>query len=208
MEQIVRLGVDLAKRVIQLHGVDAGERVVLRRAVPADRLAEFIVQLPPCVIAMEACSTAHHWARRFAGFGHTVRLIAPQFVTPYRKGGVSGKNDAADAEAICEAASRPSMRFVPAKNLQQQSVMTLHRMRQGWIEERTALINRLRGLLAEFGLNLPQRTAALRARFGTVAAVSRPVPPTEAVRPGPHPARPSTASCTSSTSTAMAAATS
>jgi transposase len=162
MEQIVRLGVDLAKRVIQLHGVDAGERVVLRRAVPADRLAEFIVQLPPCVIAMEACSTAHHWARRFAGFGHTVRLIAPQFVTPYRKGGVSGKIDAADAEAICEAASRPSMRFVPTENLQQQSVMTLHRMRQGWIEERTALINRLRGLLAEFGLNLPQRTAALK----------------------------------------------
>lgn len=162
MGQIVRLGVDLAKRVIQLHGVDAGERVVLRRAVQTDRLAEFIVQLPPCVIAMEACSTSHHWARKFTEFGHTVRLIAPQFVTPYRKGGVSGKNDAADAEAICEAASRPTMRFVPTKNVQQQGVMTLHRMRQGWIEERTALINRLRGLLAEFGLSLAQRTAALK----------------------------------------------
>lgn len=161
MEQIVRLGVDLAKRVIQLHGVDSRERVVLRRAVATDRLAEFVVQLPPCVIAMEACSTAHHWARKFEKFGHTVRLIAPQFVAPYRKGGPSGKNDAADAEAICEAASRPTMRFVPAKSLQQQGVMTLHRMRQGWIEERTALINRLRGLLAEFGLALAQRTAAL-----------------------------------------------
>jgi len=111
---------------------------------------------------MEACSTAHHWARKLTALGHTVRLIAPQFVAPYRKGGTSGKNDAADAEAICEAASRPTMRFVPTKNVHQQGIMTMHRMRQGWIEEKTALINRLRGLLAEFGLPLPQRTAALK----------------------------------------------
>jgi Transposase and inactivated derivatives len=162
MEQIVRLGVDLAKRVVQLHGVDARERVVLRRSLPADKLAEFMVQLPACLVAMEACSTAHHWARKFTAFGHSVRLIAPQFVAPYRKGGTSGKNDAADAEAICEAASRPTMRFVPAKNVHQQGIMTMHRMRQGWIEERTALINRLRGLMAEFGLTLAQRTAALK----------------------------------------------
>jgi transposase len=162
MEQIVRLGIDLAKRVIQLHGVDARERVVLRRSVPADKLAELVVQLPPCLIAMEACSTAHHWARKLTALGHSVRLIAPQFVAPYRKGGTSGKNDAADAEAICEAASRPTMRFVPVKNVHQQGIMTMHRMRQGWIEERTALINRVRGLLAEFGLTMPQRTAALQ----------------------------------------------
>jgi len=162
MEQIVRLGVDLAKRVIQVHGVAAHGRVVLRRSVSADRFAEFMVQLPHCLVAMEACSTAHHWARKLAAFGHAVRLIAPQFVAPYRKGGVSGKNDAADAEAICEAASRPSMRFVPAKSVQQQCILTLHRMRQGWMEERTALINRIRGLLAEFGIALPQRTQGLR----------------------------------------------
>jgi transposase len=91
MDQIVRLGVDLAKRVIQVHGVAAHGRVVLRRSVSADRFAEFMVQLPPCLVAMEACSTAHHWARKLAALGHTVRLIAPQFVAPYRKGGTSGK---------------------------------------------------------------------------------------------------------------------
>ncbi|RST46786.1 IS110 family transposase [Variovorax sp. MHTC-1] len=162
MEQILRVGVDLSKRVIQLHGVDAHERVVLRRSVSVDKFPELMVQLPACLVAMEACSTAHYWARKLAVFGHTVRLIAPQFVSPYRKSGTTGKNDAADAEAICEAASRPTMRFVPAKNVYQQGIMTLHRMRQGWIEERTALINRLRGLLAEFGVALPQRTTALQ----------------------------------------------
>jgi transposase len=100
--------------------------------VPADRLAEFIVQLPPCMIAMEACSTAHHWARRFAGFGHTVRLIAPQFVTPYRKGGISGKNDAADAEAICEAASRPSMRFLISDKAQQAHLVSYWGLTMGF----------------------------------------------------------------------------
>lgn len=162
MDKLVRLGIDLAKRVIQLHGVDACERVVVRRSLSVDKLAEFMVQIPPCLVAMEACGTAHHWARKFTTFGHKVRLIAPQFVAPYRKGGASGKNDAADAEAICEAASRPTMRFVPIKDVHQQGVMTMHRMRQGWIEERTALINRMRGLMAEFGLSLPQRTAALQ----------------------------------------------
>src|SRR5438874_686000 len=95
MEQIVRLGADLAKRVIQLHGVDAHERVVFRRSVSADSFAEFMVRIPPCVVAMEACSTAHHWARKLTTLGHSVRLIAPQFVAPYRKGGTRGKNDVA-----------------------------------------------------------------------------------------------------------------
>jgi len=161
MEQVSRLGVDLAKRVIQLHGVDRLERPVLGRAISIDRFAEFMIRMPPCVVAMEACSTAHFWARKLSAMGHSVKLIAPQFASPYRKGGPSGKNDAADAEAICEAAGRPSMRFVPAKTLEQQGVATLHRMRQGWVEERTASINRLRALLAEFGLSLPQRVEAL-----------------------------------------------
>lgn len=161
MEQVARLGVDLAKRVIQLHGVGQREQVVLRRAVSSERFAEFMVRMAPCVVAMEACSTAHSWARKLVSMGHTVKLIAPQFVAPYRKGGVSGKNDAADAEAICEAASRPSMRYVPIKTIEQQGIATLHRMRQGWVEERTALSNRLRGLLAEFDLPLAQRVRAL-----------------------------------------------
>lgn len=161
MEQVSRLGVDLAKRVVQLHGVNLQDRTVLRRSVSVSRFAEFMVHMPPCVVAMEACSTAHYWARKLTSMGHTVKLIAPHFVAPYRKGGVSGKNDAADAEAICEAVGRPSMRFVPIKTVEQQGIATLHRMRQGWIEERTALINRLRGLLAEFGLSLPQRVEAL-----------------------------------------------
>jgi transposase len=162
MEQVARLGVDLAKRVIQVHGVDNDGRTVLRRCLPRDRFVEFMVQLPPCVVAMEACGGAHHWARKLLVMGHVVKLIAAQFVTPYRKGGPSGKNDAADAEAICEAASRPSMRYVPAKSAQQQGIATLHRLRQGWVEERTAMGNRLRGLLAEFGLVMPLRMESLR----------------------------------------------
>jgi transposase len=150
----------LAKRVIQLHGVNEREVAVLRRSISVERFAEFICGCPPCVVAMEACSTAHHWARKLSAIGRSVKLIAPHFVAPYRKGGASG-NDAADAEAICEAASRPSMRYVPVKTVEQQGIAALHRIRQGWVEERTALINRLRGLLAEFGLALPQRTAAL-----------------------------------------------
>jgi transposase len=111
---------------------------------------------------MEACSGAHHWAREFHKLGHTVKLIAPKFVIPYRLSGKRGKNDAADAAAICEAAQRPSMRFVPAKNLEQQGQLCLHRVRQGFIEQRTALINRIRGLLAEFGIVLPLKAATVR----------------------------------------------
>jgi transposase len=159
MSDVTTVGIDLAKSVFSVHGVDANGTVVLRRSVSRAKLLELIAQLPGCVIGMEACSGAHEWARRFAGLGHRVRLMAPKFVAAYRK---SGKNDGNDAEAICEAVSRPSMRFVPVKSLEQQADLCLHRARQGFVEERTATINRLRGLLAEFGHVIPQRAVEMR----------------------------------------------
>jgi transposase len=154
------LGIDLAKHIFALHGVDTSGRVVLKQVVARASLTRMIAQLPPCLIGLEACSGAHEWARQFQKFGHTVKLIAPAFVTPYRK---SGKNDDNDAEAICEAVSRPNMRFVPVKTRDQQALLSLHRVRQGFVEERTALINRLRGLLAEFGFVFAQRHGGLRS---------------------------------------------
>ena len=133
-----------------------------RVAAYLNQLLELIATLPPCVIAMEACSGAHHWARQFTAFGHTPKLIAPKFVTPYRMSGKRGKNDAADAAAICEAATRPKMRFVPIKTVDQQGTLCVHRVRQGFIEERTATINRVRGLLSEFGIVLPQNANTVR----------------------------------------------
>jgi transposase len=165
MDTITRIGVDLAKNVMQLHGVDSMERVVIKKAITRQRFLQWFANLQPCLVAMEACSSAHYWARKLRALGHDVRLIAPQFVTPYRKGGKHVKNDALDAEAICEAASRPHMRFVPLKTPEQQSIMAIHRMRQGFVEERTALVNRLRGLLAEFGVFIPQGIDAFRSRF-------------------------------------------
>jgi transposase len=159
MGNVTTVGVDLAKNIFAVHGVNGSGQVVLRRTVRRERLVELIAQLPPCLIGMEACSGAHEWARRFAAFGHTVRLMAPKFVAPYRK---SGKNDENDAAAICEAVSRPSMRFVPVKTLEQQALLTQHRIRQGFIEERTATLNRIRGLMAEFGQVLPQSANAVR----------------------------------------------
>src|SRR5688500_13924915 len=159
MEQITTVGIDLAKNVFSLHGVDAAGKTVLRRIVRRDRLVETVAQLSPCLIGMEACSGAHEWGRRFERYGHTVRLMAPKFVSPYRK---SGKNDGNDAEAICEAVGRPNMRFVPVKTVEQQALLTLHRVRQGFVSERTATINRLRGLLSEFGVVLPLRAHTVR----------------------------------------------
>jgi transposase len=134
----------------------------MRPSVARARLAELMVSLPPCLIGMEACSGAHHWARLFATYGHTVRLIAPKFVTPYRLSGKRGKNDAADAAAICEAVSRPNMRFVPVKTLDQQGQLLVHRARQGFVEQRTSTLNRIRGLLSEFGVVLPLKAAVVR----------------------------------------------
>lgn len=164
---IVTVGIDLAKNIFAVHGVDEhGKAVLIKPKVSRDQLAAMIAQLPPCLIGLEACSGAHHWARLFRPYGHTVRLIAPKFVTPYRMSGKRGKNDAADAAAICEAVGRPNMRFVPVKEEHQQIILCLHRTRQGFVEERTATYNRMRGLMSEFGIVLPQKVACLRRRIG------------------------------------------
>jgi transposase len=164
MSEITRVGVDLAKRQIQVHAVDASERVVLARAMSRERFAAWCACLPRgCIVAMEAASSAHHWARRLIALGLTARLIAPHLVTPYRMQGKAGKNDAADAAAICESASRPNMRFVPVKSCAQQGVMSVHRLREGYKQERTGCINRIRGLLSEFGLVFAQSPKALQA---------------------------------------------
>ena len=138
------LGIDLAKRSFHLFGVDGDGRQVLSKKLTRARLSEFVANLPPCTVAMEACGSAHHWARLFRSYGHEVRLIAPQFVKAFVK---SNKNDAADAEAICEAAQRPNMRFVAVKTIEQQDIQAVHRMRSLAVDRRTAQINQIRGLL-------------------------------------------------------------
>jgi transposase len=166
---IVYVGIDLAKNVFAVHGVDdAGKPALVRPAVARAKLHELIAALPPCTVAMEACSGAHHWARQFAAHGHTVRLIAPKFVAPYRMSGARGKNDAADAAAICEAMQRPAMRFVPVKTIDQQARLMVHRARQGYVEARTATINRLRGLVSELGHVLPLKAATVRRQAGAL----------------------------------------
>ena len=166
---IARVGVDLAKLVIQVHAVDAAGRRVVARALKRDQFIAWCMQLPAgCVVAMEACSSAHHWARKLRALGLDARLIAANFVSPYRMEGKSGKNDMTDAAAICEAASRPTMRFVAVKTCEQQGVMSLHRVREGLKEDRTACINRIRGVLAEFGLVFGKSPKVLRAALGDV----------------------------------------
>lgn len=171
MDNVTTVRIDLAKNVFSLHGVNERGGVVLRKTISRSRLAELVAQLPPCLIGLEACSGAHEWARRFGRFGHCVKLMAPKFVAPYRK---SGKNDRNDAEAICEAVSRPNMRFVPVKSVEQQSDLSLHRVRCGFVEERTATWNRIRGLLAEFGEVFPQ--GAQHVRRGAAALLEK-LPP-------------------------------
>ena len=160
--EVVRVGVDLAKRVLQVHAVDAQGRVVARRALRRDAFLGWCAQLPSgCIVAMEISSSAHHWARRLVAMGLQPRLMSAQLVKPYRSEGATGKNDANDAAAICEAASRPTMRFVPVKSIEQQSMLCVHRLREGLKADRTACINRIRGLLAEFGLVFAQGPEAL-----------------------------------------------
>jgi transposase len=149
---ITQVGIDLAKLVFQVHGVDARGKVALRKQLKRHQIVAFFAQMPPCLVGMEACGGAHFWARKLTELGHTVKLIAPQFVKPYVK---TNKNDAADAEAICEAVGRPNMRFVPIKNTEQQALLGLHRARKGFVIERTAQANQIRGLLTEFGLVIP-----------------------------------------------------
>jgi transposase len=160
---ILTVGIDLAKNVFALNGVnESGKPELVRPAVARGKLTEMVAALPPCTIGMEACSGAHHWARLFIAHGHTVRLMAPKLVSPYRMSGKRGKNDAADAAAICEAVQRPNMRFVPIKTEEQQSRLMVHRARQGFVEQRTATLNRIRGLLSEFGIVLPLKAEVVR----------------------------------------------
>ena len=164
---IITVGIDLAKNVFAVHGVDDnGKAALVKPKVTRDKLLERVAQLPPCLIGMEACSGAHHWARLFGQHGHRVKLMAPKFFTPYRMSGKRGQNDAADAAAMCEAVTRPNMRFVPVKEEHQQIILSLHRTRNGFVEERTATYNRLRGLISEFGIVLPQKVACLRREIG------------------------------------------
>lgn len=163
MQEITRVGVDLAKRVIQVLAVNAAGQRVTGRALTREKFLPWCVQLPAgCLVAMEASSSAHHWARKLIKMGLDARIIAAHLVAPYRIQGKSGKNDANDAAAICEAASRPQMHFVAVKSVEQQSMLSIHRLREGFKTERVACINRIRGLLAEFGLVFPQKPEVLR----------------------------------------------
>jgi transposase len=147
--QVTTIGIDLAKHVFQVHGVDAAGGVIVRRKLRRSEVIGFFAKLPSTVIGLEACATSHHWARSLLALGHQVRLIPPAYVKPFVK---RQKNDAADAEAICEAVSRPSMRFVPVKSAEQQGVLVLHRTRDLLIRQRTMLANAFRAHLAEFGI--------------------------------------------------------
>ncbi|MBB6414440.1 IS110 family transposase [Mesorhizobium sangaii] len=151
--QITTVGLDLAKRVFQIHAVDASGDVVVRKALRRSQVLPFFTKLPPCLVGMEACGTSHHWARELTELGHEVRLMPPAYVKPYVK---RGKNDAVDAEAICEAVTRPTMRFVAMKSAEQQAALSLHRTRNLLVKQRTQLVNMIRGLLAEFGIDIPE----------------------------------------------------
>lgn len=169
MSEITRVGVDLAKNVIQVHAVDAAGKVITNKALQRDKFMLWCAMLPArCLIAMEASSSAHHWARKLVALGLDARIIAAHLVEPYRLQGKSGKNDANDAAAICEAASRPTMRFVAIKTVAQQGMLSVHRLREGLKEERTACTNRIRGILAEFGLVFAQSSKVLRENLSSV----------------------------------------
>jgi transposase len=156
------IGFDLAKNVFQVHGVDERGQTSVRKKLQRAQVAVFFAKLTPCLVGIEACGTAHFWARKLQSLGHTVRLIAPQFVRPYVK---TNKTDAADAEAICEAVSRPGMRFVPIKSIESQALLALHRARQGFVKARVAQTNQIRGLLAEFGIVVAQGARTIEQRL-------------------------------------------
>ena len=157
--KVTRLGFDIAKRVFQVHGVDENGKVRARKTLAREKVLEYFTQLPACLIGIEACGGAHYWGRELSKLGHTVKLMAAQFVIPYRK---RSKNDANDAEAICETVGRPNMHFVAIKSEEQQSVLMVHRARTLVVANRTAQVNQIRGLLGEFGLVVPKGVARLR----------------------------------------------
>ena len=150
---ITTIGIDIAKRIFQLHGIDKNGKVVLKKKLMRDQVLNYMANLPKCLVGIEACGGANYWGREITKLGHEVKLMAPQFVKPYVK---TNKNDQADAEAICEAVSRPNMRFVPIKSIEQQDILSIHRVRQRLVKNRTALANEIRGLLHEFGFIIPQ----------------------------------------------------
>lgn len=151
--KITTIGIDLAKNIFQIHGVDQKSGTRLKKQLKRNEMLPYFANLEPCLIGMEACGGAHYWARTLMKYGHQVKLMPPQFVKPYVKG---NKNDARDAEAICEAVTRPNMRFVPIKNVEQQAVLSLHRARAGFVKARTAQGNQIRGLLSEYGIVIAQ----------------------------------------------------
>jgi transposase len=152
MNKITRIGLDIAKNIFVLNAVNEHGKLVKRQTLNRSKVLAFFAQTEPCIVGIESCASSQHWAREIAKLGHTVKLMNPKFVVPYRK---SGKNDANDAEAICEALSRPTMRFVPVKSVEQQAVCSLHTSRQFLVVQRTALINHCRGILTEFGIVMP-----------------------------------------------------
>ena len=178
MGAVVTIGLDIAKSIFQVHGVDAAGEVVIRRRLTRRKVLEFFQGLPACLVGVEACASAHYWGRELRKLGHDVRLMPPAYVKPYVK---RQKNDAADAEAICEAVTRPTMRFVKIKSPEQQSVMGLHRVRQMLMRQRIQLSNAIRGHVAEYGLVAPVGRNGLarlppEIEIGVTSFVSRAVP--------------------------------
>ena len=174
-QQVTTVGLDLARNLFQVHGADAQGRPVLKRRLAREKVRESFANLPPCLVGLEACGAAHHWARELRKLGHEVRLMPPQHVRPYVK---TDKHDAADAEACCEAVTRPGMRFVPIKNEGRQALLMPHRVREQLLEQRTATANALRAHLAEFGVVAARGRRGLRALLAVVAdAEDRRLPP-------------------------------
>lgn len=171
--KVARIGLDIAKSVFQLHGVDGYGKAVFKKTLSRSEVLRTFANLPPCLVGIEACAGSHYWARELNKLGHDARLMAAQFVTPYRK---SGKNDANDAEAICEAVGRPNMRFVPVKSEEAQAVLTVHRARALTVSERTALVNQIRGLLGEFGIVAGSGLAQARRLLAGIGAGERELP--------------------------------
>src|SRR5207249_733714 len=166
MQAVTTIGLDIAKSVFQVHGVDAEGKVIIRRKLKRRYVAAFFQKLPPCLVGIEACASSHHWSRELKALGHTVRLMPPAYVKPYVK---RQKNDAADAEAICEAVTRANMRFVETKTPEQQSCLMLHRTRHLFIRQQTAVINAIRAHLAEFGIVAPVGRNGVEALLDVVA---------------------------------------
>jgi transposase len=170
MNKITRIGLDIAKNIFVLHAVNAAGKPVKRQTLSRSKVLVFFATIEPCIVGIESCASSQHWAREISQFGHTVKLMNPKFVVAYRK---SGKNDTNDAEAICEAVSRPNMRFVSCKSIEQQAVCSLHTGRQFLVVQRTALINHCRGILAEFGIVMPLGADKVRRLFADILSDER-----------------------------------